>query len=100
MCVCVCVYVSLGVKGVCVCVCVCVPWSEGVCGVCVCAHLRSPQSGTGRDRLSGAIGLSPSVPSALRSPQCCVQILQGRFAGTQVPPCQWNGEKKNGVFEI
>ena len=53
-----------------------------------------------RKRLSGAIDLSPFVPSALRSPQCCVQIPQGRFAGTQGPPCQWNGEKKCRVSEI
>ena len=36
---CLCVYVSLGVKGVCL--CVCVPWSEGVCGVCVCVGVRT-----------------------------------------------------------
>lgn len=24
------------------------------------------------------------------NPQCCVQIVQGRFAGTSAPPSQWN----------
>lgn len=48
----------------------------------------------------GGIGLSPSFLSALRNPQCCVHILQGRFAGTLAPACQWNGEMESGVSGI
>lgn len=48
----------------------------------------------------GGIGLSPSLPSALRNPQCCVHILEGKFAGTLAPPCQWNGEMESGVSNL
>lgn len=39
-----------------------------------------------RKQIGGSTGLSLSVPSALRNPQCCVQILQGRVTGTVALP--------------
>lgn len=48
----------------------------------------------------GAIGLSPFVPFAFRNPQCCVQSLQGKVAGTLAPSCQWNGEMETGLSRI
>lgn len=47
-----------------------------------------------------ALALVLSVPSALRNPLCCVQIVQGKFAGTLAPPSQRNGEMESGVSGI
>lgn len=48
----------------------------------------------------GGICLSSCVSSALRNPQCCIHILQGRFAGTLAPPSHQNGEMASSESEL
>lgn len=67
--------------------------------MCVRVRVGPPVWGC-RKQIGGGTGLSLSVPSAFRNPQCCVQILQVRVTGTVALPSQWNGEMENGVLNL